>query len=174
MSDKWTWQQRLDRQEDALDWDRIRTARRSALNDVRARGIGPRRLQLIVCPSFGESRAWEIRESEGEWRVYESEVVQSSPEIHLLGYRSLTVGSDVLTGYFRRVVELSLPLLPDLSNRAGVDGTTTQLAVFGDMDSGCRFQWWSEAPPQWQPLVVVVREMAETFLAAGGEGTEGR
>jgi len=95
-----------------------------------------------------------------EWHLYESEVVQSSPEIQLLGYRSLTVGSDVLASYFGRVVALSLPVSPDLSSHAGVDGTTTQLAVFGDVDSGWRFQWWSESPPQWQPLVALAREMA--------------
>ncbi|QEG26386.1 hypothetical protein GobsT_11250 [Gemmata obscuriglobus] len=40
------------RQADEADWARVRTQPRPAYSDPHARGIGMRRLQLIVSPSF--------------------------------------------------------------------------------------------------------------------------
>jgi hypothetical protein len=160
-------------QQDALDWEHARTVPRPATADVHARGIGARRLQLIVCPAFGESRAWEVRQSEDEWRLYESDVDESWPLVQLVGYRTVKISSPLLAAYFQRVVALSLPVAPDLSRRAGADGTTTQLAVFGDLYSEWRFQWWSQSPAHWQPLVDLALEMSESFSAAGSQDAEG-
>jgi hypothetical protein len=41
-----------------------------------------------------------------------------------------------------------------------------QLAVFGDLWSSWRFQWWSEAPAAWRPLVAIAEEMIAAFAAA--------
>ena len=70
------------------------------------------------------------------------------------------------------MTSLALPLLPDLSGGGGADGSLYQLAVFGDLYSEFRFQWWSEPPIQWQPLVNVANEMIQAFLMAEGWSAE--
>jgi hypothetical protein len=56
-------------------------------------------------------------------------------------------------------------------------GIYTSRAVFGDLSSGWRFQWWSEWPEQWRPLVELAAEMHAAFTAArgpnAGEGKRG-
>jgi hypothetical protein len=52
------------RQAEEADWARVRTEPRPAHCDVHARGIGARRLQLIVAPSFEEVSVWEMRQGQ--------------------------------------------------------------------------------------------------------------
>jgi len=70
-----------------------------------------------------------------------------------------------LRAFFDRLTSLTLPIAPDLSNLAGADGETTQLALFGDLHSHVRFQWWSDYPPAWEPLVTIAKEMLSAFGA---------
>ena len=49
---------------------------------------------------------------------------------------------------------------------AGLDGEIHQLAIFGDMWSELRFQWWSEPPHTWRPLVEISAEMIKSFSEA--------
>jgi hypothetical protein len=159
------------RQQDAADWERVRTATRPAAADVYARGIGLRRLQLIVCPSFSESWAWEVRQRDREWWLFGSRVAAPWPAVQLVGYVPLAADPAMLSGFFERAAGLSLPISPDLSGTGGLDGTVSQLAVFGDMFSECRFQWWSQPPAQWRPLTDLAAEMLAAFAAA--RSTEG-
>ena len=153
-------------QADAADWERVRTEVRPAAADVHARGIGGRRLQLIVCPSFGEPRAWEVREGPGGWGLFRSRVVAPWPAVQLAGYDLVPIDPAALAGFYGRVVGLALPIGPDLGGSGGADGTVTQLAVFGDSFAACRFQWWSEPPAQWRPLADLAAEMLAVFSAA--------
>ncbi len=153
-------------QQSAKEWDAIRTSTRSATDDVNVRGIGFRRLQVIVCPSFEDSRAWEVRQLEDEWWLYESDVVQSRPTIQLVGYNLISMDWEVLASFFKRIVSLSIPVSPDLSGGGGLDGKVIQLAVFGDLYSEWRFQWWSQSPTHWKPLIDLANEMIESFSAA--------
>jgi hypothetical protein len=96
--------------------------------------------------------------------LYSATVVD--PDWHALnvqGYEPVDFESSQLRTYFERLTSLSLPVAPDLSNMAGLDGTVTQLALFGDMWSQVRYQWWSEHPPGWAPLVQIAHEMLATF-----------
>jgi hypothetical protein len=152
--------------QDEADWEEVRTRERLATNDVHVRGIGSRRLQLIVFPSFAESRAWEVRQLQKDWKLYRSRVIGDWPSVKLRGYDPLPIDPVVLSSFFSRVVSLSLPIAPDLSGWGGLDGTVTQLAVFGDVCSEWRFQWWSQPPSNWAPLTAIATEMEETFAAA--------
>lgn len=152
-------------QQDAADWEQLRTAARAAAENAHACGIGLRRLQLIVCPSFGESCAWEVRQLEEEWWLFKSRVVAPWPAVQLLGYDPVLFDPIALSSFFKRVVNLTFPISPDLSGMGGLDGTVTQLAVFGDLFSELRFQWWSEPPPHWKPLTKIAAEMLEAFEA---------
>ena len=154
------------RQEEEAAWEQARTAVRPATADVVAPCIGMRRLQLVVCPPFSEAAAWEVRQLEQQWTLYRSRVVARRPDVHLLGYDPVRIGPEVLSSFFTRVTELTLPIAPDLSGMVGLDGTVTHLAVFGDMWTGWRFQWWSQSPPQWQSLVGLADEMAKAFSDA--------
>lgn len=154
-------------QVEEADWERVRTEPRPASRDVHARDIGQRRLQLIVAPSFEPASAWEVRQGR-EWQLFQPRVVETWPEVMLVGYAPIAFASAALAGYFERVVSLSLPLRPDLSGCSGCDGTLQELAVFADMQSAWRFQWWSRGPEQWQPLVELATEMHVAFVAARG------
>jgi len=153
-------------QDDAAAWNRVIAEPRLAIQDVHAPGIGARRLQLIVCPSFEKGQAWEARQREDEWSLFRSELVADWPDVQLLGYDRLSIASAALASLFARVTSLTLPLTPHLNDMGGADGTLMQLAVFGDLHSEWRCQWWSEPPPAWRPLVEITEEMMAAFAAA--------
>lgn len=147
------------------EWDRVRTEPRAPGVDVSLRGIGTRRAQLLVCPSFGRGHAWELRERDG-FVAYRSDVVHGKHGRALVGYDRLDVASSVLADWFARVVALSLPLSPRLDRLRGLDGTHHELAVFGDLSSAWRFAWWDDPPDGWQPLVILGRELAQMLAPA--------
>lgn len=164
------WQAFALQQKDLADWQLIRKHKRSPYADVHARGIGSRRLQLIVLPSFEESRAWEVRQQKNKWCLFRSDVLSSGLEVKLAGYDPLQIRSSVLSAFFTRIVRLSISLSPDLSAGVGCDGTVNQLAVFGDLSSEWRFQWWSDSPAQWRLLTDVAAEMFNVFTKAEAAG----
>ncbi len=90
----------------------------------------------------------------------------------LVGHYEVPFASSELATYFKRVVGLTLPLRPDMSGYGGADGTMYELAVFGDLWSAWRFQWWSSSPEQWRPMVDLVAEMHAAFTAARGHSAE--
>src|SRR5258708_6460756 len=110
----------MSQQQDNAAWERVRSSARPAVCDVHAPGIGHRRLQLIVCPSFEEGQAWEIRQLEKEWSLYRSEVVESWPNVQLIDDRRIPIEPGVLSSFFSRVIALSLPIAPDLNDTAGL------------------------------------------------------
>jgi len=154
------------RQQEAADWERVRTEDRPATCDVSAPGIGARRLQLIVCPSFSKWHAWEVRSRQTDWWLFRSKIITPWPDVRLVGYDPLPIDSEVLSSFYSRIVGLTLSIAPALSNRSGLDGTVTQLAVFGDLFSEWRFQWWSQPPEQWRSLVNIASEMLTVFSEA--------
>jgi hypothetical protein len=157
------------RQAEEAEWARVRTEPRPAHADPHARGIGGRRLHLIVAPSFDPASVWDVRVRQGrEWQLVRPRVVATQPELLVVGHDVVPFPSAALAAYFERVAALRLPLRPDLSGYEGADGTLHELAVFGDLSSAWRFQWWSEWPEQWRPLVELAAEMHTAFTAACG------
>lgn len=155
----------LQQEQESL-WQRIRTEPRPATRDVFAPGIGLLRMQLIVCPSFEDASALEVRHGPQGWRLFRPRVLQSWPEVQLVGYDAVLFPADRLASYFDRVTALSLPMAPDLSGCGGCDGTMHEFAVFGDLFSSWRFRWWSQPPKQWSPLVDIASEMLSAFSVA--------
>lgn len=161
----------LSKQEVEDAWHRARTEPRMATDDIPTiRGIGIRRLQVTVCPPFDEGQSWEVRQRESKWFLYRQRVVVPWPSIQVVGYDPVPCPDKVLSGFFSRMTGLTLPLVPYLNGMSGFDGTTTQLAIYGDMWSEWRFQWWSESPPQWQPLVTLTEEMLASFTEVASKG----
>lgn len=165
------------RQADEADWERVRTQPRPADSNAHARGIGMRRLQLIISPSFEPASVWDVRQvwdaQRGrEWQLIRPRVVTMEPALLVTGHDVLPLPSATVAAYFERVAALTLPLRPDLSGYGGADGTLYELAVFGDLYSGWRFQWWSDWPEQWRPLVELADEMHAAFSAAAGQDAE--
>ena len=160
----------LERSKEA-DWERVRTQPRPAHSQPHARGIGVRRLQLIVCPSFELASVWDVwqvraAERGQEWQLIRPRVVESDPVLQVVGHDLVPLPSAVLAGYFERVTSLTLPLCPDLSGSGGLEGTMYELEVMGDLFSGWRFQWWSDWPKQWLSLVDLAEEMHVVFTDA--------
>ncbi len=156
----------LQQAEDA-NWDRVHTEPRSLDDDARARGIGQRRLQLAVVPSFEPAAVWEVRQGQ-EWQLIRLRVVGTDPEVLVVGHEIVPFASAALSAYFERVSAIYLPLRPDAGGCGGADGTIYEFAVFGDGFSGWRFRWWSSWPEQWRPLVDLADEMLRAFAAAAG------
>jgi hypothetical protein len=159
------------RQVEEAEWELVRTQPRSAYADAHARGIGLRRMQLIVAPSFEEVSVWEVRQGR-EWQLICPRVVETEPALRVVGHEVLSFPSDALAAYFERAASLTFPLRPDLSGHGGADGTVYEVAVFGDLYSEWRFRWWSEWPAQWRPLVELAVEMHAAFAAARGQEAE--
>jgi hypothetical protein len=155
------------KQDDEAAWRRMHEEPRLAIHEVQARGIGARRLQLIVLPSFEEPLAFEVRQQVDEWQLFRSQVVESWPTLRLVGYDRLEMKSATLESYFARITALSLPLKPDLRLGGGADGVTHHLALFGNFRSEWRFQWWSTSPTEWHPLVCIANEMLQEFSSKG-------
>jgi hypothetical protein len=162
------------RQADEADWERVRTEPRPAHSDPHARGIGVRRLQLIIAPSFEPASVWDVRQvwdvqRGNEWQLVRPRVVETEPALLVVGHDVVPLPSATVAAYFERVTALTLPLRPDLSGHGGADGTLYELSVVGDLSSGWRFQWWSDWPEQWRPLVELAEEMHAAFAAAAGQ-----
>ena len=159
------FQLQRERDESKQARERAKTEARTPQANLSGPGIGIRRLQLVVLPSFQKGRAWEIREQAEAWTLYRSEAIQKGLSATLVGYEPVAVDGDTLKAVFQRVTTLSLPLKPDLSQHAGADGTLTQIAVFGDLYTEWRVQWWSRSPSQWKPLADLAEEMIALFSA---------
>ncbi|WP_168218705.1 hypothetical protein [Limnoglobus roseus] len=120
---------------------------------------------MVRRPAFEEGAAWEIRQQAEGWRAFRSRVVGGSwPDVRLVGYDPLKVDSAPLEGFFIRLAALSVPVSP-LNGRAGVDGTSFQLAAF-DLFCEWRVSWWEEPPPQWEGFGRIATEMVALFATA--------
>lgn len=156
---------RLQQEQDA-SLEKLRTEPRPALADAHAFGIGTLRIQAWACPSFERARYWEVRQLEHEWLLYASEVVQQLPELTVVGFEKTPFDSTQLRDYFQSLTSLSLPLKPDLSGTEGLDGTRFGLGILGDLSSQIRFEWWSQFPPQWEPMIQIADQMLKEFVKA--------
>jgi hypothetical protein len=135
-------------------------------------GHGILRIQLIVMPSFVEDRAWEVRQNQQRWCLCCPRVIEPGSDSLLAGAELVSFESRRLEDFYRRLLALTIPLGPGLDNFGGADGSLFQLAVFGNDEPQVRFQWWSVAPPQWQPVVAIVSEMIQGFLMAEGRSID--
>lgn len=147
-------------------WDKARNELRRLEDDVFIPAIGLRRVQVAYAPSFEQGFAWEIRELQGNFSLFQSHIVEVCFYFKLKGYQRLDVSSDVLQDYLHRLCQISLSISPTFNGMHGLDGTTYQLALFGDMHSNVRFVWWSEPPEQWRALVGLTGKMIEEFSIA--------
>ncbi len=147
--------------------ERARAEPRALVHSSVAPGTGRLLLQIVESASFEGTRVWEVRQTFDGWQLQRPEVVQTWPEFWIVGCNPVPFDQATLADYHRRITSLTLPLAPDQSGMGGLDGTSHQLACFGDLFSQWRFQWWSTHPPQWQPLVDIANEMIEGFSAAG-------
>jgi hypothetical protein len=145
-------------------WDRMRKAPWSPFDLYRPIGSGKQRIQLIYLPSFSSPAFWEVCLLDSEWVLYSAKVIDPGwPTITVQGYEPVQFDGNRLRSYFDRLASLTLPIAQHSDDQAVLDGETTQLALFGDLFSFVRFQWWSEYPPAWEPLVGITNEMLKAF-----------
>lgn len=148
-------------QDDALAKVKALKQERPLTADVFMRGIGTRRLHLACAPSFADGDSWDIRQRPDTWTLYHGVIPESTHRVR--GCDRLVADPAELKSYFEEVCSLSLPLRPNLSGMGGFDGTFYQLAVFGDLHSEVRFQWWDDAPKKWKPMVRLAERMMKAF-----------
>ena len=138
---------------------------RPLTSDVMARGVGVRRMQLVRIPSFIDGHSWDVRQRGDNWTLYRGLVPSDNRCVR--GFSPLAADSTTLAAFFDDVCSLTLSLKPDLSNMGGCDGTAFQIAIFGDLFSEWRIQWWSDAPSQWKQLVAIADRMMAYFDSLG-------
>ena len=155
-------------QEMAEAWEIARNVERELDRDVRVPDIGIRRVRVIVMPAFTQPYAWEIREREECFRLYRSTVMVKMPQLSLslLGYDELESKTRELRRHLDRLWGMSIPVVPDLTERVGRDGVGYELVLFGNGCSQVRFEWHNDGPRQWRPLIDTVMKMIEDFKAA--------
>ncbi len=163
-------QQEYEKLRGQASWDRLRSEPwRVSGGGCRAIGSGRCRIQILCRPPFTPASFWEVCQRESEWLLYTATLSHGdwSPDswidVKVLGYEPVKFDGDKLNGYFQRLTSLMLPLAPLLDDSQVRDGTTTHLTLFGDLDSEARFQWWSDYPPAWKPLVDIADEMLAAF-----------
>jgi hypothetical protein len=158
-------------QEERASWERLRSKPWLPDLPVRAIGSGTPRIQIINSLAFQPASFWEVCQSGSNWILYTARVVAlwNPGPLRVQGYERVTFPGEELERYHRRLVSLSLPVAPHLNGLVGLDGSVTQLTLFGDLHSTIQFRWWSDPPPGWIPLVQVVNEMMAAFarLPAG-------
>ena len=137
----------------------------------RAYNSGTARVQLIRLPSFETPVFWEVCQRGDEWLLYSSTVVGNGwPAVRVQGYELTAFSSEALRGYFDRLTSRSFRIAPHLKDFVGLDGTLTHLTLFGGGYSQVRFQWWSDPPKNWKPMVTIANEMLAAFGQAAGNG----
>lgn len=152
------------RQELAAAWKHAESDLRELTEDVSIPGIGARRIQLVYAPSFKPGYSWDVREIENGYQLYRSRIILERLHFRLSGYEELDADPEALGQYFARLRNIALPIAPDFSGMAGLDGTLCELSLSGDMHSAVRFHWWSEGPDHWRSLITIANEMIHSFL----------
>jgi len=151
-------------QDREASWDRLRSTPWQPFETRRAFDSGKPRVQIIRIPTFSKPVFWELCQRDSKWVLYPATIVERSwPNLTVQGYEPVEFASERLNSHFDRLVSMSLPITPFLNNMTGADGTVTQLALLGDLWSHVRYQWWSEHPPGWSPLVQIADEMLSAF-----------
>lgn len=150
----------MKQREDVAALVRAQTEERELTADVHLRGIGFRRIQLIEQPSFSEGSSWDVRQLGETWSLYRGKIPITKARV--LGHDKQDIESAQLQRYFEELCAADLPLRPDLSGTAGCDGTMCQMAIFGDLFTAIRLEWWSDYPRQWTvPIDIANRMMAD-------------
>lgn len=86
---------------DEADWERVCTHPRPADSNPHAHGIGMRRLQLIVYPSFETPSVWDVRQvwdaqRVSVWQLIRPQVVESEPVLRVAGHHVVPLPSTVV------------------------------------------------------------------------------
>ena len=139
-------------------------ARPPGADHVTFPGVGLRRAHLRRSPPFHLGDAWDVREVDEGLVLYHSEVSHRSG--WLLDYVRVPMPSDELAKVVSELQNLVLPVRPWRNDQAGLDGTSFQVGVFGDMYSEVRFSWWEDPPPAWKPLASLAKKLFKQFAAA--------
>lgn len=151
----------LKQREIAEAFRHAQTETRDITSDVFVPGIGVRRVQLVEMPSFSEGCSWDVRQVNDTWTLYRATTPVGTAKAH--GYTQQEASSERLQAYFDELCAINLPIKPDLSACAGADGETYQIAIFGDLGTTVRIQWWTDYPSQWNELVGVASRMISEF-----------
>ena len=155
-------------QESEAAWNRVRTEAWNPESMDRPPYTGVPRIQLIHRHSFQPGVFWEVSERADEWLLYRANVLENRAREPVLvtGYEPLAISSATLSSYFKRLTQTSVVIAPYLQSVGGLDGELFRLVLVGNLSSRVQFDWWSDPPPQWLPIVEIVNEMLTTFQAA--------
>jgi hypothetical protein len=131
-----------------------------------AEGIGRARVQLACCPSFAEATCWEICEQSNSYNLFRSKASRTASTISLVGFDQIEHPSSQLQHFVQSLFAINMPIAPVLTDTAGLDGVSLHLVLFGDLHSMSRFDWWSDPPPAWEPMVSLANAMLKSFGAS--------
>ena len=129
-------------------------------------GLGLKQFQIAYQPSFEPGHVWHFHLDDEEWHTYVSEIQMGGPSdlIQATGYAKVGIPSDSVRALWDTLRTISIPIAPPVEGWVGADGTTYELAMWGDHYSAFRFTWWSKHPASWEPMVRPVLDIIPTLL----------
>lgn len=133
---------------------------RSKHKDISWWGIGFRKLQIVIYPSFEMNLGWDIRNQNGDFVVYEYEI-NSERDLINPGYYLLDADSSKLQAIINDFYRLSVSIfMPEME--IGCDGTSYEVALFTGFQA-LRFCWWEEPHENWFQVNRMTRNAIEYF-----------
>lgn len=124
------------------------------------RGIGLRKLQIIIEPSFKTSLGWDIRSQNNKLVLYEYEIdsEQNSikPGYYLLNSEESKL-EELMKCFYNTPIFLHMPPIS-----IGLDGTNYEVALFTGFQS-IRLKWWEETHENWFKVMELTKSAIEYF-----------
>ena len=132
--------------------------------DIHFRGIGLRKVQIIIAPSFDKGECWDIRELENEIKIYKS-VVNTERNIIEPGYYEVMVDEKFYSEFSNFLSSAAIPVYTKSNNIGYCDGTSFTLNIENGFGNRFIVSWGENIPKEWEQftskLLVFVEKLRE-------------
>ena len=164
------------------EWRRLEEEATAALMRLPERDRASPECHAVLLPSFEDCRSYTLfvpppgSQPIGVRRVWRRHVDLAKfegPVIRLrygrkieptIDEHEVVLSRDTVAGILERAAATEVP--PRIRERiAGADGETYVLS-FGGLFVSARFEWWSQPPKGWEPLDMLLRDIAQAVDGA--------
>lgn len=126
-------------------------------------GLGSIIIQINVFPSFANGTSYDIRLKDGEYSLFQSEIVEGSLYKVLPGYKKGNCESELLVDFVEQIKDIRVSIYLPKPEYLGVDGTSYQLIYMGGLQNECKFHWWEGGPEEWREVTKLTKYIIDKF-----------
>ena len=147
--------------------ERMRKAlstRRKIGEDIRIRGIGLLKIQILICPSFSNGECWDFRVTNEGVKVYKS-IVSSEDGTIEPGYFAVAM-SDEIEACLPNLESIKIPLFTEQELIGTADGTLHRVCFTSGVDNIIALSWNSNPPETWAGFVSSIQEILKLLRSA--------